>query len=211
MHDEELDEDGLINATPWDEGLKAKERLFLLEMCTSVSNWLKPDKAYAEICKKYNKETGQYEYLDQKSASKGGNRYLQRPKVKNALKLLLKQQQPELDEKNVYQVLHDMELMAFYNPADIINDEGQLKRPLEELGDLAKCVKQIKTTKYGTEVVLEDRYKFIEAYAKYLNLIRPENVSEVRLQVVEVPGKMTGNGLIDAVEEWNSEAAKENE
>lgn len=208
--EDEYDEDGLKDVTPWDEGLKPKERLFILEMCTSVTNWLRPDKAYAEINKKYNKETGQYEYLDQRSASKGGNRYLQKPRLKEALKKLLKQQRPELDEQNVYQVLHDMQVLAFFNPADIITSKGELKKPLEELGDLAKCVKQIKPGKYGLEIVLEDRFKYFEAACKYLNIIRPEETKEVTLQVVEVPGKITGNGLIDAAEAWNQEAAKEN-
>lgn len=210
QQEDEYDEDGLKNVTPWDEGIKPKERLFILEMCTSVNNWLKPDKAYAEINKKYNKETGKFEFLDNKSASKGANRYLQKPRIKEAIKKLLIQQQPELDEKNVYQVLHDMQVLAFYNPADVINDKGQLRKPLEELGDLAKCIKQIKPGKYGLEIELVDRFKYFEAACKYLNLIRPEEAKEVTLQVVEVPGKITGNGLIDAAEAWNQEAAKEN-
>ena len=210
MQEEDTDIDELKDVTPWDEGLKVKERLFVLEMATSEENWLKPDKAYREIYKKYDKASQEFIYLDDRSASKGANRMLKRPRVKEGLKRLLKQQQPDLDESNVYKVLHDMQLMAFYNPADIIDNDGQLKKPLHELGDLAKCVKQIKPGKYGNEVVLEDRYKYIEALAKYLVLIRPEVQTEVKLQVVEVVPKVTGNGLIDAADAWNAEAAKEN-
>lgn len=210
MQEQETDIDELKDVTPWDEGLKAKERLFILEMATSEENWLKPDGAYAEVYKKYDKEQNKFIYLDRKSASKGAHRMLARPRVKNGLKKLLQQQQPELDEENVYKVLHDMQLMAFYNPADIINDAGELVKPLKELGDLAKCVKQIKPTKFGSEIVLEDRYKYIEALCKYLALIRPEAQTEVKLQVVEVQPKVTGNELIDAVDAWNAIAAKEN-
>ena len=121
MTEQNTDIDELKDVTPWDAGLKPKERLFLLEMCTSEENWLRPDKAYREITKKYDKKTGQTVYVDDRSASKGANRYLQKPKIKEALKKLLQQQQPELDEQNVYRVLHEMQTLAFYNPADIIN------------------------------------------------------------------------------------------
>lgn len=210
MTEQQTDIDELKDVTPWDAGLKPKERLFLLEMCTSEENWLRPDKAYREITKKYDKKTGQTVYVDDRSASKGANRYLQKPKIKEALKKLLQQQQPELDEQNVYRVLHEMQTIAFYNPADIINDKGQLKKPLQELGDLAKCVTEIKVTKYGTQVMLADRFKYIEAICKYLNLIRPEVQTEKVLQVIEVAPKVEGNGLIDAVEAWNAKAAEEN-
>lgn len=208
MQDEEQELDEIKDVTPWDDGLKAKERLFILEMCTSDENWLRPDKAYKEVYKSYDKATDTVIYLDDKSASKGANRLLKRPRVKEGLKRLLYQMQPELDETNVYKTLHDMQLMAFYNPADIIDDEGQLKKSLDELGDLAKCVKQIKQTKYGTEVVLEDRFKYIEALCRYLNIIRPEVQTEVSLPVVAVAPKTEGNELMDAIDAWNATASQ---
>lgn len=209
IENDETDIDELKDVTAWDEGLKAKERLFLLEMCTSEVHWLKPDKAYKEIYKSFDKESGQIIYLDDKSASKGANRLLKRPRVKKALKKLLEQTQPELDETNVYKVLHQIQDLAFFNPAEIIDAEGRLKKPLDQMGDLAKCVKQIKPTKYGIEVVLEDRYKYVEALCKYLNIIRPEVQTEKVLQVIEVAPKVTGNELIDAVDAWNAKAAEE--
>lgn len=203
------DNEELRDVTAWDEGLKTKERLFLLEMCTSEINWMNPEKAYQEIYKKYDKINQTFIYPNDRAAQKGANRMLKKPVVKEALKKLLLQSQPELDEMNVYKVLHEMQVMAFFNPADILDDKGQLKKPLEELGDLAKCVKQIKPGKFGTEIVLEDRYKYVEAIAKYLNIIRPEVLKEVKLQVVEVAPKVIGNDLMDAVDVWNAEAAKE--
>lgn len=209
MQDEELDIDELKDVTPWDDGLKTKERLFILEMCTSEENWLKPDKAYQEVYKKYDKDKEEWIFLDPKSASKGANRMLKRPKVREGLKRLLTAQQPELDEMNVFKVLHDMSLLAFFNPADILNDKGGLKKPLSELGDLAKCIKQIKPGKNGPIIELEDRYKYFEAYCKYLNIIRPEIEKEIVLPVIEVPQKIEGNADMDAIDTWNAIARKE--
>ena len=69
---------------------------------------------------------------------------------------------------------------------------------------------QIRQTKYGPEVILADRFKYMEMLGKYLNIVRPEVQQEVRLAVVEVPPKITGETAIEAADAWNAIAAKEN-
>lgn len=200
MNDEQLDEDGLVDVTPWDAGLKRKERLFVLEMCESSKFFMDPWKAYQEI----------HPDATVDSCKKAVKRMWDKGKVPKALQRLLQQQQPEKDQIDVYKILHETELLAFYNPADIIDNDGFLKKPIAELGDLAKVIKNIKPSKHGPIVELEDRYKYVELLCKYLNIVRQTNLSEVTLQVVEVAPKTVGNGLIDAVDVWNAEAAKEN-
>lgn len=200
MNEEQLDEDGLKDVTPWDAGLKRPERLFVLEMCESDKFFLDPWKAYQEL----------HPDISPESAKKAVKRMWAKGKVPRALQRLLMEQQPEKDQIDVYKILQEAEQMAFFNPADIIDNEGRLKKPISELGDLAKCIKNIKPSKNGPIVELEDRYKYVELLCKYLNIVRQENLAEVTLQVVEVAPKVTGNGLIDAVDAWNAVAAKEN-
>ena len=203
--DEELEEE-----KPWDSELKPKERLFLLELTTSEENFLKAGPAYREVYVKKDKETKELVYLDEDSANSSASRLLRKPRVKTALKKLLELTQSDRDEANVYETLKTIETLAFYNPADIIDREGRLIKSLEDLGPLAKCVAQIRQTKYGPEVILADRFKYMEMLGKYLNIVRPEVQQEVRLAVVEVPPKITGETAIEAADAWNAIAAKEN-
>ena len=201
-----------VDEKPWDYGLSNKQRLFLLEMCQSEENFLKATPAYKQISKKKNRETGEWIYKSDETCATCASRWLKKPLVKNALRKLLLLSQAEADEENVYRTIHNIGTLAFYNPADIIDKDGQLVVDnLEDLGELSKCIAQIKQTKYGTEVQLVDRAKYIEMLAKYLNIVRPEVQQEVRLAVVEVAPKVQGASVIEAADAWNAIAAKENE
>ncbi|MCQ2242111.1 terminase small subunit [Treponema sp.] len=208
---DEYEDDELRDVTPWDAGLKPRYRTFVLEMATSELHWLDPGEAYKNVVKKKDKKTGKYTYPNRETCLVQGNRWYNKPEVKKALGRLLAEQQPELDEANVSKVLHHIAQLAFFNPADIIDNNGLLKKKLENMGDLAKCVKNITPTRYGNKVELEDRSKYLDMLGKYLQLVRPENTGDTKLQVIEVAAKIGSDELMDAVDKWNAIALKENE
>lgn len=207
-----MDENEITEEKAWDAELKPKERLFLLELCTSQEHFLKAGPAYQKISRKKNKETGEYFYLSDDTCNTVASKWMRKPKIKKALRKLLELTQAELDEDNVYRTIRHIGQLAFYNPADIIDKEGRLKvARLEDLGEMAKCIVNIKQGKYGTEITLADRSKYVEMLAKYLNIVRPEIQQEVRLAVVEVAPKVQGATVVEAADAWNAIAAKENE
>ena len=91
-------------------------------------------------------------------------------------------------------MIKQFEQLSFYNPADIIDASGALRvKDLKELGALALCVEQIETrvTSSGsyTVVKLANRQKAMEAFSKYLNIIRPEVDIQAMMPVVMLTGK----------------------
>ena len=71
---------------------------------------------------------------------------------------------------------------------------------LSELGEKAKCIEQIETTKAGFRVTLVKREKYMNMLLKYLNLIKPEVVVAEGLKVVAMVPKA------QSVDEWNAMA-----
>lgn len=182
----------------WDDELKARERLFCLHYCTNEDTRFNATASYRETYKKTDKETGKTIYPEQATCETNGSKILKKPKIKTAIKMLLKVTQEELDEEAVYKALRDIWLLSTFNPADILRADGSLKtRTLDALGEKAKCIAQITKTQYGTKYTLVDRNKAMSQMLEYLHIIRPEVEQEVKLAVVEMVQKAA------SPEDWN--------
>ena len=185
----------------WDSGLKHKERLFVLHYCTDDLTFLNATAAYKCVYKERDKVTGKVTDRSNEVCEAAASRLLSKDYIKVAVSKLLTETQADLDEKNGYKLLKDLMLLAAYNPADILKVDGSFTvKDLHELGDLAKCISQIETTKKGFKVTLVDRAKYIQMYLKYLNLLRPEVLVAEQLKVVAMVEKD------NSIEAWNNRA-----
>ena len=183
----------------WDSGLKHKERLFVLHYCTDDLTFLNATASYKAVYKERDKVTGKVMDRSNEVCEAAASRLLSKEHIKRACSKLLTETQADLDEKNGYKLLKDLMLLAAYNPADILKADGSFTvKDLHELGELAKCISQIETTKKGFKVTLVDRSKYIQMYLKYLNLIRPEVLVAEQLKVVAMVPKSS------SVDEWNA-------
>ena len=187
----------------WDEGLKHKDRLFVLQYCAVAETFLNATASYKAVYTKTDKESGAKIVPEQSTCESNGSKKVKQLRI--PIKKLLKLVQADLDEQNAYKVIHDMAELALFNPADVINNKGGLKAPLEKMGDKAKCIAQIIPCEKGVRVVMADRTKYMDMLTKYLNLVRPETQIDVKLPVVELAPKVTGD-VLDAVEKWNKQA-----
>jgi hypothetical protein len=86
-------------------------------------------------------------------------------------------------------VVQKMTVRAFYDPADIINDDGSLRHSMEELSamGLSYAIDGIERTitKQGDEIIrvrLADRQAALESLAKYLRLIQQGTNVELNTQ-----------------------------
>lgn len=177
----------------WDEGLSGRIRLFVLHYCTDERCFMCGTRAYkAAYRKKYDDNS--IKEVDDNTAAVNAYKLLRKTKVKSAIKKLFRITQTDVDEENVYRVLHDMALLATYNPADIIDSRGTLIKPLVELGPLAICIEQIQTfySKNGQEctvVKLANRHKALMSLMKYLNLVRDETPVQAIMPVALIADK----------------------
>lgn len=191
------------NAENWDEGLKHRERLFVLHYCTNDQTFLNATASYKAAYQKKDKATGKIIKLDQKTCESAGSRLMKRDNVRVAISRLLKLTQADLDERNSYQLLHDLFLLSTYNTADIIDQNGGLRcKKLSDLGELAKCVTEIYQTKMGIHVKLADRGKYMSQLLQYLELVKPEIKVDAELPVIEMVQKAINP------DQWNEYAAK---
>lgn len=182
----------------WDAGLKGKERLFVLRYCTDSETFMNATATYRKVYTKINPQTGKEERLSKEVCQASASRLLKRPEIKAACAKLLRETQADIDQKASFQLLHDLLLFATYNPADIITAEGELKvKNLKSLGELAKCVVKIKQTKWGLDVTLADRGRYMAQLLQYLDIVRPEGEIENELNVVEMVRKCVN------IEDWN--------
>lgn len=189
-----------VDELEWDANLKPKERIFVLHYCADEDSFLNATRSYQKAYQKKDKKTGAVlKELDVKTCEACGSRMYNRERVKLAIRRLLKITQEEHDETNTYRLLADVASLATFNPADVIDDNGNLKCSLEELGEKAKLISQIEPTKFGVKVTLAERSKYIDLFMKYLNIVRPETQLEIKLPIVEVAPK------IASVDEWNKE------
>ena len=189
-----------VEELAWDANLKPKERIFVLHYCADEDSFLNATRSYQKAYQKKDKRTGAVlKELDVKTCEACGSRMYNRERVKLAIRRLLKITQEEHDETNTYRLLADVASLATFNPADVIDDKGNLKCTLEELGEKAKLISQIEPTKFGLKVTLAERSKYIDLFMKYLNIVRPETQLEIKLPIVEVAPK------IASVDEWNKE------
>ena len=188
----------------WDNGLKRKERLFVLHYCTDDLTFLNATQSYKSVYKDRDKTTGMVTERSNEVCEAASSRLLGKAHIKKAVSKLLSETQADLDEKNGYKLLRNLKLLADYNPADILKADGSFTvKDLHELGDLAKCISQIETTKKGFKVTLVDRSKYMQMYLKYLNLIKPEVLVAEQLKVVAMVEKD------NSIEAWNARAGGE--
>ena len=171
--------------TAWDEGLSGRRRLFVLFYCTEDECFLNGTRAYLKAYTNCESEN---------AAAVNAAKILRNAKVKQAIKKLLRLARDEDDEQAVYRMIKQFEQLSFYNPADIIDASGALRvKDLKELGTLALCVEQIETRVNTagsyTVVKLANRQKAMEAFSKYLNIIRPEVDLQAMMPVVMLTGK----------------------
>lgn len=171
--------------TAWDEELSGKRRLFVLFYCTEDECFLNGTRAYLKAYKNCESEN---------AAAVNAAKMLRNAKVKQAVKKLLRLARDEDDEQAVYRMIKQFERLSFYNPADIIDSSGALVvDDLRKLGELALCVEQIETRVNTagsyTVVKLANRQKAMEAFSKYLNIIRPEVDLQAIMPVVMLTGK----------------------
>ena len=171
--------------TAWDEGLSGRRLLFVLFYCTEDECFLNGTRAYLKAYTNCESEN---------AAAVNAAKMLRNAKVKQAIKKLLRLARDEDDEQAVYRMLKTFERLSFYNPSDIIDASGALLvKDLKDLGELALCVEQIETrvSKAGryTVVKLANRHKAMEAFSKYLNIIRPEVDMQAVMPVVMLTGK----------------------
>lgn len=169
----------------WDEDLSGKKRLFVLFYCTEEDCFLNGTQAYLKAYKRCESEN---------AAAVNASKLLRNAKVKQAVKKLLRLARDENDEQAVYRMIKQFERLSFYNPADIIDASGALLVDnLKDLGDLALCVEHIETRvntagRY-TVVKLANRQKAMEAFSKYLNIIRSEIDIPAMMPIVMISGK----------------------
>lgn len=187
----------------WDAGLKTKHRLFCLHYCTDEGSLFNATESYRRTYTKTDRQ-GKLFIPDEVTCATNGSKLLKRADIKLAIRKLLKITQSELDEENTYKVINNLVTMAFFNPAEVINTSGGLKtKKIEDLGEKAKAIAQIRTTQYGQQVQLIDRSKYMDLLMKYLNIVRPEQQIEIKLPVFEVASK-------SSIEDWNKQSEEEN-
>ena len=162
-------QDLFVTAPVWWEGLTRRRRLFVECYCTDRTCFLN---ASASFIKAYSK-TGKD--LADPTVMSNASRLLRDPKVQGAIAKLLRARQNAEDELNEFRMLEYLKTLAFYNPADIIDNYGnfKIKKDLSELGNLAVCVAGIKQTRNGKEIKLYDRTKAMDLLGRYLDIIRP--------------------------------------
>lgn len=191
-----VENDEKLTEQVWDEGISGRIRLFVLHYCTDERCFMCGTRSYKAAYRKRNADNSVKE-VDDNTAAVNAHKLLRKTKVKAAIKKLFKITQTDVDEENVYRVLHDMALLATYNPADIIDSRGRLKvSNLEELGDKAKCIQNIFTriSAQGDvyyDVVLVNREKFMKPLAQYLKLVRDVDPNGNRAPIFVLQGQVT--------------------
>lgn len=156
----------------WDDGLKPRERKFVVYYCTDDDCFMNGRKAFRKANTKYRAGEVTYEPSDSVSDT-GASKLLSSAKVKSAVRRLLAELQPDVDAENIPRLLHDLYVQATFSPADIVDASGRLVvDDIAELGDKAKCIRQLYATKYGTRVELADRSRAQEKLLRYYDLVR---------------------------------------
>jgi hypothetical protein len=150
--------------------LNNREKMFVIEYCSNGFRLASAVKAagYKE------KISG-----DRDRADIIGARVMRKPAVKKAIADFLANAIEIAKGRLEYQLLRYYHTRAFYNPADIINEHGELIKPLNELGDLAICVEGIQKKYHHlgddnittTTITLADREKAMAQLSKYIGMV----------------------------------------
>jgi hypothetical protein len=194
----------------WDDGLKPRERAFLVYYLTDPDCFLNGRKAYRKAYTKHASGGAQTYYPADDVCDTGASRLLSSDRVARGYGLLRDAIQPEADLDTGFRLIHDCTLLATYNPADIINEKGQLLKPLGDMGEKAKCVAGITTMFGNTFVRLEDRSKYAKLLMVWLGTGRGDrrgNPAAKDTGVVELPSKdgKESDSPAQKAEAWNTE------
>ena len=177
------EQDLFPDAPLWWQGLTDRRKLFVELYCTDRTCFLNATAAYIKAFASDAKK------LSEASIQSNASRMLREPKVNTAIGKLLRSLQNEKDKMSEFQILDTLNLLSFYNPADIINKDGHLVKSLEDMGPLAMCITGIKKTKGGYEIKLYDRTKTLGLLGNYLNLIKPVEGNTIVNPVVYINDK----------------------
>ena len=165
MRREERQQDLFKDAPIWYEGLTGRRRLFVEYYCSDKECFLNATAAY---CKAF----GNNKALAGSSIQSNASRMMRDTKIKDAINRLLRSRQNEEDQITEYKVLDLLKTLSFYNPKDIIDEYGNIKKNLEELGALALCVTGVKRSRHSKEIKLFDRTKSLSMLCNYLDITR---------------------------------------
>lgn len=182
MSGKSVQQDLFKEAPLWYEGLTARRRLFVEYYCTDRTCFLNATAAYI-------KSFGKAKSLSESSIQSNSSRMMRDPKIRDAIARLLRSRQNEEDRLTEYQVLDLLKTLTFYNPKEIIDEFGNLKGSMEELGPLAMCITGIKKTRNGREYRLYDRTKSLSVLCEYLDMIRTPESNTVINPVVCITDK----------------------
>jgi hypothetical protein len=123
-----------------------------------------------------------------RSAAKKGCAMLKKKKVQEALTAYMKSFIGEHKDKLEYKILNQLYLRAFYNPFDIINEDGSLKPEETIPQDHKQLIAGIKQTMHPkdptcriTEVKLACRDKARKELELYINMLHVENVQTLKV------------------------------
>jgi len=192
-------------APTWEEGLTGRERKFVELYCKDRECFLNPTAAYI-------KAYGSKKQLSDSSIQSNPSRLMRDPKIKNSIARLLRSTQDETDQITEYQVLDFLKTLSFYDPKEIIDRDGNLKKSLDDMGVLSLCVTGIKRSRHGKEIKLFDRTKALAMLCNYLNITRPEERATVFNPVVILTDKeieeLGGEEPKTATEAENAEDAE---
>lgn len=143
-------------------GLTEKELLFIREYCKNGFNGTK-----AAIKAGYSKN----------SAKEIASQNLTKLNIKNEIKKYLDEVLQDYKDTLEYEIIQTYKILAFYDPADIIDNEGGLrKKNLKSYKELSKCIKGIQTTynakgQKQIKILLQDRDCALEKLAQYMALL----------------------------------------
>lgn len=129
--------------------------------------------------------------------------------IRVALKTLLDEMLGGIKDTLSHRIIDTYQTRAFYNIADVLDDSGDLRVPLSELGKLACVIDGVekKQASLSYEVdeegnrvpvvntivkyTLADRDKALEMLAKYMKLIQTEDGGTKTLGVIYISNKVT--------------------
>ena len=166
---QDISQQDLFKEAPvWWDGLTGRRKLFVEYYCTDKTCFLNATAAFIKAYSNSGKE------LTSASIQSNSARLMREPKIKEAIAKLLRAQQNDEDQLNEFKILQLLKTLAFYNPADIIDKYGCLKKEMTELGDLAMCITGVEKNRDGSrKYKLFDRTKAMELLSRYLDIIRP--------------------------------------
>lgn len=117
------------------------------------------------------------------TAYMAASRLIRTDKIRELLKTQIEEATGKLTENLSHQIISMWVTRAFYDPAEIIDDDGYLVKPMKELQKLglSVCIENpdMKIDKDGgehTTFKLVDRKESLEQLQKYIGLIKPQPV-----------------------------------